>query len=113
MMTEGVNEDGSGDSYAPPHGIEVQAVSAGLPLQNPVIHPIVEMVDTDLQPITIPSDGLSGNLAGGKGSGVLAQWHPGTHDGHFVLYYAPGAMDQATGFLRQLMDDPNGRVPAP
>ena len=48
-----------------------------------------------------------------KASGVLAQWLPGAKDGHFVLYNAPGAMQQATGFIRQLMDDRVGRVPAP
>jgi hypothetical protein len=114
MMTEGVNADGSGDSYAPPHGIEVQAVAVGLPPQNPVIHPIAELAWSDLSPITIPPEGLSGNLAGGKASGVLAQWTASeASDGHFVLYDVPGAMDQAAGFVENLMNDPVGRVPAP
>ena len=114
LMTEGINADGTGDSYAPPHGIEVQAVALGLPLQNPVIHPIVEAAWSDLAPVTIPSEGLSGNLAGGKASGVLAQWEAAkASDGHFVIYYIPQAMSQCTGFVRNFMDDPVGRVPAP
>jgi hypothetical protein len=32
-------------------------------------------------------------------------------DGHFVIYDIPEAMLQATGFIRNLMDEPNGRVP--
>lgn len=114
LMTEGVNADGTGDSYAPPHGIEVQAVALGLPPQNPVIHPIEELAWGDLSPITIPPAGLSGNLANGKASGVLAQWTASdASDGHYVIYDIPAAMDQAAGFVENLMNDPVGRVPAP
>ncbi len=114
LMTEGINADGTGDSYAPPHGIEVQAVALGLPLQDPVIHPVKEAAWSDLSPVTIPSDGLAGNLADGKASGVLAQWEAAkASDGHFVIYYIPEAMAQCTGFVRNFMDDPVGRVPAP
>jgi hypothetical protein len=114
MQTEGVNADGTGDSYAPPHGIEVQAVAGGLPPQTPVIHEIAELPWGDLTPVTIPPEGLSGNLAGGKASGVLAQWSADqASDGHFVIYDIPKAMQQATGFLRNVFDEPNGRVPAP
>src|SRR5262249_11532828 len=31
FQTEGVNPDGTGDSYAPPHGIEIHSVALGLP----------------------------------------------------------------------------------
>lgn len=114
MMTEGVNEDGSGDSYSPPHGIEVQAVALGLPPQTPIIHPIAELAWSDLEPVTIPAAGLSGNLAAGKATGVLAQWKASAaSDGHYVLYEVPGAMDQAAGFVANLMIDRKGLVPAP
>jgi hypothetical protein len=112
FMTEGVNPDGSGDSYAPPHGIEVQAVAAGLPPEAPPIHEIAELEWGDLTPVTIPAEGLSGNLAGGRASGVLAQWRAAdASDGHFVIYDIAEAMRQATAFVRNLMDEPNGRVP--
>lgn len=114
LMTEGVNADFTGDNYTPPHAIEVQAVAMGLPPQEPIIHPIAELAWTDLSPVTIPPEGLSGNLAGGAASGVLAQWEAAkASDGHYVIYDIPEAMAQAGGFVRFLMDDPKGRVPAP
>jgi hypothetical protein len=113
-MTEGVNADFTGDNYTPPHAIEVQAVAMGLPPQEPIIHPIAELEWTDLSTVTIPPAGLSGNLAGGAASGVLAQWEAArASDGHYVIYDIPEAMAQAAGFVRNLMDDPKGRVPAP
>ncbi len=114
LMTEGVEADGTGDNYTPPHSIEVESVAMGLPPQNPVIHPIVEDQWGDLSPVDIPAGGLSGNLAGGKASGVLAQWHASqASDGHFVVFDIPAAMKQASGFVRNLVDDPKGRVPPP
>lgn len=114
LMTEGVNADGSGDNYTPPHGMEVQAVALGLPPQAPLIHPIAELEWADLTPVSIPAGGLSGNLAGGKASGVLVQWKASdASDGHFVIYDIPAAMAQAAGFVANLMDDPQGKVPAP
>ncbi|MCC6214873.1 MAG: hypothetical protein IT376_08400 [Polyangiaceae bacterium] len=114
LMTEGIDPDGSGDNYTPPHAIEVQAVALGLPPQTPLIHPIVELAWSDLAPVTVPAGGLAGNLAGGLASGVLAQWPASeASDGHFVIYDIPRAMDQCSGFLRELADDPRGRVPAP
>jgi hypothetical protein len=114
LMTEGVNPDFSGDNYTPPHAIEVQAVAMGLPPQEPVIHPIAELAWTGLSPVVIPPEGLAGNLAAGRASGVLAQWPANlASDGHFVIYAIPQAMGQAAGFVRHLMDEPAGRVPAP
>jgi hypothetical protein len=61
-----------------------------------------------------PSDGLAGNLANGKASGVLAQWAvPSGDDGHFVVFDVPAAKTQAAVFLQNLAADPVGRVPAP
>lgn len=113
LMTEGVNPDGSGDSYAPPHGIEVEAVALGVPPETPVIHPIEELQWENVQPVTIPPAGLSGNLAGGAASGILVQWPASeASDGHFVLFDIPAAMQQATTFMQNLAADPAGRIPA-
>jgi hypothetical protein len=113
-MTEGINPDGTGDSYAPPHGIEVQALAMGLPLMLPAVRPIAEAAWGGPAPVAIPKDGLSGNLGGGKASGVLAQWAvPAGEDGHFVIFDVAAAQDQAAEFLRNLAGDPIGRVPAP
>lgn len=113
-QTEGVNPDGTGDSYTPPHAIEVQAVATGLPLMEPVIRPIAEMSWSQSTPVTIPAGGLTGNLASGLASGVLAQWRASeAADGHFVIFDIPAAQNQAAGFCRNLADDPVGKVPAP
>lgn len=113
-MTEGISVDGSGDSYAPPHGIEAHALSIGLPPQLPEQHPIVELAWGGAQPLTVPSAGLSGNLAGGKASGVLGQWVPAKHhDGHFVVFDVQPARLQAAQFLQNLAADPQGLVPPP
>ena len=112
-MTEGVGADGQGDSYAPPRGCEALAMAMGLPLMSPAIHPFTDAVgDTPLL-VTIGADGLSGNLAGGAATGVLAQWQPDGGDGHFVVFDIDAATEQAAGFLRNLADDPVGLVPAP
>jgi hypothetical protein len=113
-MTEGINPDGSGDSYAPPHGIEAHAISIGLPLQLPSQHDIEELAWGGPMPVTVPPEGLAGNLADGKASGILAQWAvPPNSDGHFVVFDVPAAKTQAAQFLQNLAADPIGRVPAP
>lgn len=113
-MTEGINPDGTGDSYAPPHGIEAHAIAIGLPLQLPDQRAIDESQWGGPEPLTIPASGLSGNLANGGASGVLGQWAvPLNTDGHFVVFDVPKAQEQAAQFLRNLADDPRGRVPSP
>lgn len=120
-MSEGIGPDGVGDSYAPPKGIEVHGIAMGLPLQLPVQHEIGELAFGGPEPIQIPAEGLSGNLACGLGSkacglasGVLAQWAPPPgEDGHFVVFDVPEARQQVSEFLVQLASDPVGRVPAP
>ena len=113
-QTEGVNPDGSGDTYTPPRCIRVQAVATGLPLQEPVIFPFPEHDWAGLEAIAIPSGGLSGNLAGGRASGILAQWPASqASDGHFVVFDVEGARNQAADFLRHLADDPKGLIPPP
>jgi len=113
-MTEGIGPDGVGDHYAPPRGTEAQAIAMGLPLQLPSQYPIEQLQWGGPEPVQVPPEGLSGNLAEGAASGVLAQWAPPEgEDGHFVLFDVPEAEAQAAGFLRELADDPVGEVPAP
>ena len=111
-QTEGIGDDGVGDSYAPPHGIEIASVAMGLPRQLPGIRAIPEAEWAGLTGVTVPAEGLSGNLAGGRASGVLGQFAPATgSDGHFVLFDIPAARDQAAVFCKNLANDPTGRVP--
>jgi hypothetical protein len=111
-QTEGIAPDGTGDSYAPPHGIELGAVATGLPRMLPGVRPVTEAAFGGLGDIAIPASGLQGNLAGGMASGVLAQWvPPATSDGHFVVFDVPQAREQAAQFCRNLADDPKGMVP--
>ncbi len=112
-MTEGIGPTGEGDSYAPPRGCEALAMAIGLPIQEPVQHEPQDAAWGGLDRVTVPGEGLSGNLAGGLASGVLAQWAPEGDDGHFVVFDIPGATNQAAEFLRLLAEDPKGRVPAP
>lgn len=112
--TEGIGADGKGDSYAPPHGIEVGAVALGLPRQAPGLWPIREAKYAGLGDVTVPAEGLVGNLGGGLASGVLAQYAPKPgSDGHFVAYDVPEARSQIVKFLRNLSDDPKGKVSPP
>ncbi|XXY20537.1 hypothetical protein WME88_12940 [Sorangium sp. So ce216] len=113
-MTEGINPDGTGDTYAPPRGIEMHALAMGLPLQSPTQRPIREYGFGGPRPVEVPPGGLAGNLAGGRASGVLAQWPVAERsDGHFVVFDVPAAAAQAHGFLENLAAAPRGRVPAP
>jgi hypothetical protein len=113
-MSEGVGPDGSGDTYAPVRGIEALALAYGLPLQNPVVWAPPDASWGGLEPTTVPAEGLAGNLAGGKASGILAQFAPPDgEDGHFVVFDVPQATAQTAKFLRHLADEPAGRVPAP
>lgn len=113
LQTEGVAADGSGDTFAPPHGIEIASVALGLPREAPGVHAIAEASWSGLGDVDVTGDGLQGNLAGGRASGVLGQFVP-PHgvDGHFVAFDVPQARAQVAGFCRNLADDPKGRVPA-
>ena len=100
------------DTVTTANRTEAQAIALGLPPQEPVIHAIAELPWSDLIPVKISADGLSGNIADGAASGALAQWEATlASDGHYVLYEIPEAMAQAAQFLRNLADDPKGRVP--
>jgi predicted esterase len=114
LITEGLGADGVGDHYTPPHGIEAQAVAMGVPLLLPAQIPIAQLGWGADPAVTVPPDGLRGNLAGGEASGALVQWAPPPDsDGHFVVFDVPQARAQVAAFLRALADDPVGRVPAP
>jgi hypothetical protein len=113
-QTEGVAPDGTGDSYAPPHGIEALSVAIGLPRQLPGVRAVVEGGWASITDVTVPAEGLSGNIGDGRASGVLAQFVPAAgRDGHFVVFNNTQARGQAAGFLSNLASDPKGRVPAP
>ena len=113
-MTEGVNSDGTGDSYSPTRGIEMHAIAMGLPLVEPSQLPIQELAWGGPGTVVIPMDGLTGNLGNGDATGVLAQWAvPEDSDGHFVIFSVPEARAQAAQFLRSLSDDPKGKVSLP
>ena len=111
-QTEGVGPDGVGDSYAPPHGIEALSVAIGLQRQLPGVHTVVEAGWAGLTDVSVPPEGLSGNLGDGRASGILAQFVPKKgKDGHFVVFNDAGARNQAATFLLNLSADPKGRVP--
>ena len=113
-QTEGVEADGTGDHYTPPHAIEVQSVATGLPRQAPGIHTIDEDQWGGPGTVTVPASGLSGNLANGQASGILAQWPASqASDGHFVVFDIPAAKEQAAGFCENLGENPVGKIPAP
>jgi hypothetical protein len=113
-MTEGINPDGTGDTYAPPPGIEAHALAIGLPLQIPFEHAITQLAWGGAQPVMVPAGGLSGDLAGGATSGILAQWAvPTGDDGHFVVFDVPSAQMQAAQFNENLAASPKGNVPPP
>ena len=114
FQTEGVGADGVGDSYAPPHGIEALSVAIGLPRQLPGVRSVVEAGWASIADLSVPAGGVSGNIADGRASGVLAQFVPTAgRDGHFVVFNNPKARGQAAGFLANLAADPKGRIPAP
>jgi len=101
-----------GDSYAPPDGIEIASVALGLPREVPGIRPIVEDAWTNIIDVTVPSGGISGNLANGKASGVIGQFPPAPgSDGHFVVFEVPACQAQAAQFLANLAQNPIGNVP--
>jgi hypothetical protein len=112
LQTEGVNPDGTGDSYAPPLGIEIHSVALGLPRELPGVHTIAQAPWGGLSDVMIPAAGLSGNLAGGKATGVLGQFVPAPNDdGHFVAFDVPAAHAQVGQFCQNLAANPIGNVP--
>ncbi|HEX7600931.1 MAG TPA: hypothetical protein VF316_04970 [Polyangiaceae bacterium] len=111
-MTEGIAADGTGDNYAPPDGIEIASVSMGLPRMLPGVRPVEMAAWGGLGDVTIPPEGLSGNLGGGTATGILAQFPPvDGSDGHFVIFDVLAARRQSTQFMKNLAADPKGRVP--
>jgi hypothetical protein len=103
----------NGDSYAPPHGIEIASVALGIPRELPGIRPITEATwGIDPNEITIPQTGLVGNLANGQATAVLGQFPPAAgSDGHFVVFDVPACREQAAQFVKNLAADPIGNIP--
>lgn len=100
-MSEGINPNGTGDSYSPPKGIEAQAIAMGLPLLLPGQHPILELSFGGPAAAEIPPMGLKGNLASGKATGGIAQFAvPSDSDGHFVIFDVEEARIQSSDFLQ-------------
>lgn len=113
-QTEGIAPDGTGDTYAPPKGIETLGIAIGLPRLAPGVREIEEAKWAGLSDVTLPAEGLRGNLAGGRATGVLAQFAPPAgRDGHFVVFNVAAAQTQAARFCQALAEDPVGRVTAP
>ncbi len=109
----GVAADGTGDNFAPPRGMELLGVSMGLPLMSPSVRPIPELAFGGYGDVTVPTEGLSGNLAGGKASGAIVQVVPTPGvDGHFAAYSDKSALAMIGNFCRNLALDEKGRIPA-
>jgi hypothetical protein len=114
FQTEGIAADGSGDTYAPPHGIEALAVAMSLPRISPGVRPVKEATWAGLGDISVSGDGVRGNIAGGQATGALAQFTPKTgRDGHFVVFDIPEARSQAASFCAALAADPIGKLSLP
>ena len=109
LMTEGVTPDGTGDHYAPPHGIEIGAVALGVPLLAPGTHPIAEAAwSPALASVMAP---VRGNLSSGKATGAIAQFIPSHgEDGHFVAFDEPAAQALTMSFERSLIDAFPGKI---
>jgi predicted esterase len=102
----------NGDSFAPPHGIEIASVAMGLPRELPGIRPVFEASFGNIGEVTVPPQGLSGNLANGKATGLLGQFPPAAgSDGHFVVFDIPACREQAAQFVANLAADPIGNIP--
>jgi predicted esterase len=111
-QTEGVTEDGDGDHYTPPDGIEIASVALGLPRELPGVRPIPNAAWSGIADVTVPPEGLRGNLANGRATGLLGQFPPiEGSDGHFVLFDVPQARKQAAVFCKNLAADPIGLIP--
>ena len=108
FMTEGVNADGTGDSYAPPRTIEAGAIGGRFPLLNPVIRDIPELTQTlGIAPVSGP---ITGNAAGGKATVALSQSIPKAgSDGHFVVFDNADLTQLAASFCASLLG--NDAVP--
>lgn len=85
------------DRYTPPPAIAALAVSMGLPLINPVIHPNVTSALNDYPRAALP---VMSNLAMGRATGGWQQFNaPPRRDGHFVVFDVTDARDRAARFL--------------
>ncbi len=91
------------DRYTPPAAIAALAVSIGLPLVEPVIHPDTIGPLTDWPRARAP---FARNLAMGGATGGWSQYNAvGRSDGHFVVFDDPAATLRAARFLATFASD--------
>lgn len=96
------------DRFAPPAGIAALALSQGLPLALPVLHP---EPDYDLLGVPAMPTPARGNIAtrGGAVTGVWEQFDaPAGTDGHFVVFNIADARARTAAFLGSAARDPEG-----
>lgn len=110
-LTVGIGPDGQGDTYAPPRGIQIGAVAMGLPRLAPGVVDVPEAQWGGLADVAVPREGLRGNLAEGRATGVMVQLVPGSSDGHFVLFDNVAARTQAAAFVKSMVTDDVPRLP--
>lgn len=95
------------DHYAPPRGIAALAMSQGLPLALPVLHPDS---DYDLSGLTVTLPARA-NVTTPLGA-VTAVWEqfdaPPGRDGHFVVFDVPDARSRSAAFLGSAARDRDG-----
>lgn len=97
LQTEGLD-----DVYTPPSTTEALAGAAGTPVLSPVLQRSEIQDVTGLFGVATPT---SANLSGWDGdavSGGLAQF---TDQGHFAIFYEPGAMALYQAFLESALYD--------
>jgi hypothetical protein len=110
-VTEGINPDGVGDSYAPPDGVEALATALGVSVLLPAQYEPTQVRLGLLSTHERSSGPLVGNLGGGAATGGLAQWAvPAGSDGHFVVFDVDAARLEASTFLRSFVDAPPGSL---
>ncbi|MEZ4405739.1 MAG: hypothetical protein R3A52_04465 [Polyangiales bacterium] len=96
------------DRYAPPPGIAALAMSQGLPLALPEIHPQSDYALLGIPTLMTPA---RANITTPRGA-VTGAWEqfdaPPGNDGHFVVFDVPDARGRAAAFLGSAARDPEG-----
>jgi hypothetical protein len=92
------------DHYTPPDSIGSLALAIGLPLIEPVLHPVGGYSLTGLGTARAP---VQANLADGRATGIWQQFDAARgRDGHFVVFDIPAARQRAASFLGSYARDP-------
>lgn len=99
------------DSYAPPAAIAALAMSIGLPLLQPILHPDDSYPLRMLDPVNAP---VTANLGMPAVSAAWQQFNaPGRTDGHFVIFNVAAARNRAAQFLRTYAYSTDGSASIP